>query len=163
MSQTPLELLTAIAAPALITNASSVLVLSTSNRFARAVDRSRTIASIIAKSMAAGDERTLQIYEYKIAKQRTRTLVRALTSFYLAVASFAFGSFAGLIGTGLETLKYEGVGPSFTAVALGAVTIGTLAIATGAALLVHETRLALHGLSIEAGSIKTESLTAELP
>ena len=149
MAQTPLELLTAIAAPALITNASSVLVLSTSNRFARAVDRTRAIAAAM-KGHASPEEAALQRREIDIAHQRTRTLVRALTSFYLAVGAFAFGSFAGLIGSGAETLGWAKSGPFFTAVALGVVTVGTLAIAHGAVLLVLETRLAMKGLTIEA-------------
>jgi hypothetical protein len=154
MAQTPLELLTAIAAPALITNASSVLVLSTSNRFARAVDRTRAIAAKLGGNTA--EERAALRPELAIAHRRTRTLVRALTSFYIAVGAFAFGSFAGLIGSGVETLGWGGSGPYFTAVALGVVTVGTLAIATGAVLLVLETRLALRGLMIEAAAHEAE-------
>jgi threonine dehydratase len=158
MAQTPLELLTAIAAPALITNASSVLVLSTSNRFARAVDRSRTVAANLAKALPDADDRKWLAKEHGVATQRTRTLVRALTSFYLAVGSFAFGSFAGLVGTGLATLGREGLEPLATAVALIAVTIGTLAIAAGAALLVHETQLAIRGLALEANGLRAGRL-----
>ncbi len=147
MAQTPLELLTIIAAPALITNASSVLVLSTSNRFARAVDRARAIASEIAST-----EHPLptQHVLLRLATARTRTLVRALTAFYLAIGSFAFGTFAGLLGAGIERLGYHDLEAVITPIALGVVTVGTLSIATGAAMLVHETRMALKGLVEEA-------------
>jgi hypothetical protein len=147
MAQTPLELLTIIAAPALITNASSVLVLSTSNRFARAVDRARMIAAEIAR---AEHPLPTQRVLLNLATARTRTLVRALTAFYLAVGSFAFGTFAGLLGVGIERIGYPNLEAVITPIALGVVTVGTLSIATGAAMLVHETRLALHGLVEEA-------------
>jgi len=149
MAQTPLELLTVIAAPALITNASSVLVLSTSNRFARAVDRARAIAAALATSGQSEPARQKLLEGHMLAAARTRVLVRALTCFYLAVGSFAFGTFLGLIGAGIGTLGLGGAEPVFTGLALGAVTIGTLAIAAGAAMLVHETRMALRGLSAD--------------
>ncbi len=147
MAQTPLELLTIIAAPALITNASSVLVLSTSNRFARAVDRARAIAHEIANTEHPLPTQRILL---KLATSRTRTLVRALTAFYLAVGSFAFGTFSGLLGVGIERIGYPGLEAIITPIALGVVTVGTLSIATGAAMLVHETRLALKGLVEEA-------------
>src|ERR1700760_1596577 len=96
-TQNAFELLTVIAAPALITNASSVLVLSTSNRFARAVDRSRPLRAELAGS--DHDERSLFLHSplHHFIRRRTLILVRALTSFYVAVGSFAFGTFTGLV------------------------------------------------------------------
>ena len=44
----PFAVLTAIVAPAILTNASSVLALGTSNRLARVVDRTRIVASQLA-------------------------------------------------------------------------------------------------------------------
>ena len=73
-----------------------------------------------------------------------------MTAFYLAVGSFAFGTFAGLLGQGLGHVGLGGLEPYFTGLALIVVTIGTLAIAAGAAMLVVETRLGLKGLGIEA-------------
>jgi hypothetical protein len=150
MTQTPLELLAAIAAPALITNAATVLVLSTSNRFARAVDRTRAIANELKKGGHHELTRATLMSGHAVVKRRTRILVRALTCFYLAVGTFAFGSFAGLVGAGLKTLGIEGAEAYLTATALGVVMIGTLSIAAGAVMLVIETRLAISGLAIEA-------------
>src|SRR6266567_3733024 len=44
----PFAVLTAIVAPAILTNASSVLALGTSNRLARVVDRTRIVAAQLA-------------------------------------------------------------------------------------------------------------------
>jgi len=151
MSQTPLELLTIIAAPALITNASSLLVLSTSNRFARAVDRTRALAAELAGEAPDTPPRPDPdlLEGLQVAKRRTLILVRALTSFYLAVSSFASGTFLGLVGAAIEHFEHGGVSLLFTGLALGAVMIGTLAIATGAVMLVSESRLSLRGLTRE--------------
>jgi hypothetical protein len=150
MAQTPLELLTVIAAPALITNASSVLVLSTSNRFARAVDRSRALAAQLAPTDLSPPVRMELIELHLVARRRTLLLVRAMTCFYLAVGSFASGTFTGLIGAAFEHFGYTRIASIFTGVALSLVTVGTLAIATGAVMLVAESRLALRGLALEA-------------
>lgn len=150
MTQTPLELLTIIAAPALITNASSVLILSTSNRFARAVDRSRALAAELGKAGEDHPAHLLLGRLHRIARRRTLLVVRALTSFYVAVGSFAFGTFSGLLGTGLEHFGYDGIAFAFTGLALGVVAIGTLAIATGAVMLVVESRITVRSLTIEA-------------
>jgi hypothetical protein len=154
MAQTPLELLTVIAAPALITNASSLLVLSSSNRFARAVDRARAIATGLGKHDQPEHVRIALLKEQKVATQRTHTLVQALTCFYLAIGAFSFGTFAGLIGIGIERLGYPEAERLLTDISLGVVTIGILSITTGSAMLVHESRMALRGLAIEESSYR---------
>ena len=150
MAQTPLELLTVIAAPALITNASSVLILSTSNRFARAVDRSRALAVQVGRDEIDPFVRSTTATLYALARRRTRFVARALMAFYVAVGSFAFGTFSGLLAIAIEHLGAEAAGPYLNAVSLSAVTIGTLAITTGAFLLLLESRMTLRGLTIEA-------------
>ena len=77
LASNPLSILTFIVAPAMLTNASSILVLGTGNRFARAVDRVRTLA---AEMKAAGVEpswltesRALQL---RYAQRRAKIVVR---------------------------------------------------------------------------------------
>src|SRR5271157_4475553 len=45
LASNPFAVLTAVVAPAILTNASSVLALGTSNRLARVVDRTRVVAA----------------------------------------------------------------------------------------------------------------------
>ena len=54
----PFAVLTAIVAPAILTNASSVLALGTSNRLARVVDRTRIVAVHLATLESGGAEHT---------------------------------------------------------------------------------------------------------
>ncbi|HEX3463318.1 MAG TPA: DUF2721 domain-containing protein [Candidatus Elarobacter sp.] len=136
------QLLTFIAAPALLTNASSVLVLSTSNRFARAVDRARAL-----EKAADTPERGRSLTR---VTRRALALNRALTAFYTAVASFAIGTFSELLGGGVAAISRGEIAPVITMVGLAVATVGTVAIATGAAFLVLETWDAYSGLREEA-------------
>lgn len=140
------QLLTFIAAPALLTNASSVLILSTSNRFARAVDR--------ARMLAARDAGTVEPDDIERAIRRALTLNRALTAFYVAVSSFAVGTFSELLGGGIASLGKTEIAPAITQFGLLVATIGTIAIAAGAAFLVVETWDAFRGLRGEARAIR---------
>lgn len=140
------QLLTFIAAPALLTNASSVLVLSTSNRFARALDRARTLAT--REPTAFRDTQT------KHLTRRAVLLNRALVAFYLAVASFAIGTFSELLGGGLASISLTEVVPAITEFGLFVAAVGTFAIAAGAAILVAETTYALRGVQEEARELR---------
>jgi len=135
----PFEVLTFIAAPALLTNASSLLVLSTSNRFARAVDRARQL------ERESGTEAAVDR-----ARRRAHMLSWALIAFYLAVSVFALGTFIELLGAGLASIGRTTIGPEITALGIAASTIGILAIAVGAAVLSIEVIDAYAGLREEA-------------
>ena len=104
----PFAALTFIAAPALLTNASSLLLLGTTNRLARAVDRVRALA--VATRAPRRTESTLAQIELRLmalAEQRVRIIVRAMTAFYLAVGSFAFGTMLALVGAALVTPAHD--------------------------------------------------------
>jgi hypothetical protein len=135
----PFELLTFIAAPALLTNASSLLILSTSNRFARAVDRAR---SLRREHGPAGD--------IELANRRAHMLAQALVAFYIAVSVFALGTFIELLGGGLASIGHERLAPLVIYLGIASGAIGMLAIAAGSALLSVETTLAYGGLVEEA-------------
>jgi hypothetical protein len=141
-TQNAFQLLTFIAAPALLTNASSVLVLSTSNRFARAVDRARLLER--GPDSPESERALLRV------TRRALALNRALTAFYVAIASFAIGTFSELLGGGIAEISRGEIAPIITLVGLLVATIGTIAIATGAGFLVAETWDAYRGLREEA-------------
>ena len=141
-TQNAFQLLTFIAAPALLTNASSVLVLSTSNRFARAVDRARNLER--APESPESERALIRV------TRRALALNRALTAFYVAIASFAIGTFSELLGGGIAAISRGEIAPIITLVGLLVATVGTIAIATGAGFLVAETWDAYRGLREEA-------------
>lgn len=136
----PFEVLTFIAAPALLTNASSLLVLSTSNRFARAVDRERQL-----EREGGPDEDIVRV------QRRAKMLSNALVSFYIAVSVFALGTFIALLGAGIASIGGVRIAPAITVLGICASTIGMLGIGAGAALLSIEATVAYRGLVVEHG------------
>ena len=86
----PLNVLTFIVAPAILTNASSVMTMGISNRFARAVDRVRLLTTLVeTQGQVDPEERELRMKQLVVAERRTLLLVRSPSAFYLAVGSFA--------------------------------------------------------------------------
>ena len=123
LNSSPFAVLTFIAAPAILTNASSVLTLSTGNRFARAIDRARLLAAAIAAQApdgsapaggAAGgqpwfsEDVRLLVRQLDLAERRVLIIIRALTAFSFAMGSFALGTLTSLAGASLSVLGYTG-------------------------------------------------------
>ena len=95
----PLGILTFIVAPAILTNAPSVMALGTANRFARAIDRARALSfEVEGKEHDPDPAIALRIRQLHSAERRALLLVRALTAFYLSVGSFAAASLVSLLG-----------------------------------------------------------------
>jgi hypothetical protein len=99
VANNPFAVLTAIVAPAILTNACSVLALGTSNRLGRVVDRTRVVASDIAASQPASEgflEWTSQLRALEI---RVHMLLRALRLFYAALGLFASSALISVAGS----------------------------------------------------------------
>jgi hypothetical protein len=143
-SHNPFALLTFLAAPALLTNASTLMALSTSNRLARAADRARTAAAA-AISNSAHDPMLTELSEkdFEISSRRARLLVSALSAVYLAIGCFSTGTLVALIGAfaGYFAISWAVVVTQMATI--GAVVVGVISLASAALRLVGETRLAL--------------------
>lgn len=135
----PFAILTFISAPAVLTNASCVLLFGTGNRYGRAIDRVHELAELIEKGGQEAELR-LRIRQLEAAETRTMLIVQALTCFYTAVAGFVASTLVSLIGALLVSARVEtGMLPGF-ALAFVAGTIGVFAMMTGALMLARETR-----------------------
>ncbi len=146
----PLGVLTFIVAPAILTNASSVMALGTANRFARAIDRARELSGQVeGKELSPDLEIALRLRQLTSAERRVLLLVRALTAFYLSVGCFAAASLISLLAAVLHFAGQEMLYRPTLVVALCAGAAGVGGLVTGSALLVWETRMALHILSEE--------------
>jgi hypothetical protein len=146
LSHNPFAVLTFIVAPAVLTNACSVMGLQTANRFARTVDRARLLAAQFRGREAEDDpEVQVRLRQLNITERRALLLVRAMTAFYLAVGSFAGASFASLLGA-VFVLTHLDFLLGF-ALLFGIMGVGGLV--TGSGLLVWETRQALAVLYAE--------------
>ena len=146
----PFQLLTFIVAPAILTNASSILTLGTSNRFARVVDRSRFLYDKLKEpdKLPAGE---FELYQKQlpIIGRRSLMLVKSLTWFYVSVGAFAATGFSSLLGAGLAYFDNKLASDITIGIALLAGVIGVLGLVSGTALLVREMWLALHFLQSE--------------
>jgi hypothetical protein len=140
----PFAVLSLIVAPAILTNASTVLAMSTSTRLARAVDRARELArQLDDPDQASGAEGARRLRELAVNETRAMLLLRVLRSFYMALAGFAVATLISLIGA---VAASAGRGSAvraleFIAVAAGSVAVG--ALVHGSTLLLKETRLAV--------------------
>jgi hypothetical protein len=155
MEQNPFAVLSLIVAPAILTNASSILIMSTSNRLIRAADRARELSKQLENTTDAGcPDADRRLAELAASEDRTLLLLRALRSFYVAVGAFALAAFVSLLGamfapfqlrTIVLPLELAGVCAGLTAVA---------ALVSGAALLIRETRIAVHVITERANRVR---------
>lgn len=136
----PFAILTFISAPAVLTNASCVLLFGTGNRYGRAIDRMHALSDLVGKGAGLAEpELRLRIRQLEAGETRTLLIVRALTCFYTAVAAFVASTLVSLIGAVLVSARIEwGVSFSFT-LAFFTGTVGVVAMITGAIMLARET------------------------
>ena len=157
LANNPFAVLSFIAAPALLTNTSSLLTLATSNRFARAVDRARALAGRLETAPPEdpdGEEARLLFWQLESAELRVLRVIRALSAFYFAVGAFGLGTLASLVGSALEFLHAGVAGHAAFWLALLAVACGVGGLITGASLLVLESRLTGKVLRAEADLVR---------
>lgn len=150
LAANPFAVLTFIAAPAILTNSSSVMALGTSNRFARTIDRVRVLsAQVEGKENDPDPDAVLRMRQLRAAEGRALLLVRALTCFYLSVGSFAAASLVSLLGAVFYVAQQAFLHQVTMGFAFAAGVAGVGGLVTGSALLVWETRLALSILDEE--------------
>ena len=146
----PFAVLTAIVAPAILTNASSVLALGTSNRLARVVDRTRVVASELAALEPGTPDHQMWAAQLTPLHVRAQLLLKALRFFYAGLGLFAASA---LVSVGGSIAAYYGQKLLFEVGAALAVLTGAsavLGLTSGCILMVRETQLAVRTLQEEA-------------
>ena len=143
--------LTFVVAPALLTNASSVLAMSTVNRMVRAHDR---MHAFFARS-EAGELSDFFTAQVDRVEKQAALLLRALHSIYIALAAFACATLVTLLGAGLMSVAsafllhaVAGLGISLGFVGVGGLVVGCLN-------LFHATHLSVLNIRDEAATIRT--------
>ncbi|HKM67734.1 MAG TPA: DUF2721 domain-containing protein [Candidatus Acidoferrum sp.] len=150
VANNPFAVLTAIVAPAILTNACSVLSLGTSNRLGRVVDRTRVVAGDIAASKPGSEELREWNSQLRALEKRVHMLLRALRLFYAALGLFASSALISVVGS---LAAFYGQRLLFQLGALLAVVTGgcaVLGLSFGCYSMVNETRLAVKSLGEEA-------------
>ena len=150
VSDSPFAVLTLIAAPAVFTNASSVLALGTGNRLARVVDRTRQLFRDLHAAETDDASKNLWVRHLGRLEQRGGLLVRAMSFFYGGIGCFASASVVSILGASVVSAEHKWLFEAIVAVSFIAGVVGFTCLAVGCSLLVNETRLALRSLSEEA-------------
>lgn len=151
----PFAVLSLIVAPAILTNASSVLAMSTSNRLARVVDRARELSKQLEETAdLRSPDATRRLSELSAAEERTMLLLRALQCFYSGLGGFAFAALTSLLGA--ISIQLGGILIDrlleVAAAAAGIFAVG--ALVNGCLLLVRETRIAVRVLQQRADRLR---------
>lgn len=149
LADNPFATLTIVVAPAILTNASSVLSLGTGNRIARVVDRTRILNGELALLPAGSPLRAP--YERQLTRlgERAHLLLRALRFLYTSIGSFAAAALISIVGSLVVTTGAATMFASLAALALVSGTIGVAGLVVGCSMMVRETGLAVTFLSQE--------------
>ncbi len=157
-----LAVLTAMITPAVLISASGTMILSTSTRLGRVVDRVRSLSDRL-EDLSHGDPARTEFVEERRAMifdqldkltSRSRLLQRGLTTFYVAVAVFVATSVA------IGLVAISGTRYSWIPVVLG--LIGACFLFYGSILLIFEARLALSTTQDFLWGISKRYVPAEL-
>lgn len=150
LAENPFAVLTAVVAPAILTNASSVLCLGTGNRIARVVDRTRAIAAEAAAFEPGSSEYQVRLSQLERLQVRAQLLLRALRVFYASLGSFAAAALISIVGS-LMVYYDQRIGFQIgAALGLAVGAFGVTGLVSGCVLMVRETRLALQSTTEEA-------------
>jgi hypothetical protein len=157
LGDNPFGVLTTVVAPAVLTNACSVLCLGTSNRIARVVDQSRVIAAELQSRGpgCADPERCKQ--QFAVLRQRAKHLLWALRLFYASLGSFACAVLIAVAGSAIAATSFSEAFEVAAAIGFFVGAVGVGALTVGCALMVAEVRLALKQTAEEADSVLYDS------
>lgn len=149
----PFALLTLIVAPAVLTNAMSVLVLSTSNRFLRAGERLRMLAKELDETMDPEGRAWRLVHIGRIEKQAV-LLLHAMRSAYMAMGSFVSTSLVSIVGAALAAKSLHPLDEILIVLGLAIGFVGAGSLVLASVRLFRATRLSMLNISEEAAMIR---------
>jgi Protein of unknown function (DUF2721) len=155
VSDSPFAVLTLIAAPAVFTNASSVLSLGTGNRLARVVDRTRMLVKDLHSAEIDAATRNMWVSHLGQLEKRGALLVRAMSFFYSAIGCFAAASVVSILGASVVSSQFKWAFQAIVVISFVLGTVGFTGLAVGCSFLVTETRLAIRSMNEEAQMAKS--------
>ena len=140
--------LTAMITPAVLISACGSMILSTSHRLGRVVDRVRSLSDKLDELVGRGAEETKDRQAIIFAQldkltSRARILQRAVVTFYLALGMFVATSVA------IGIVAFVPDRPRYNLVPVGVGLLGACFLFYGSMLLIFEARLALSTIHAE--------------
>ncbi len=144
-----IEFLTAMVTPTLLISATGSLVLSTSTRLGRVVDRARELETRLSDLITVEDKTTIPLYEKRLdtvvklldkVTTRSRILQKALSAFYFGLNFFILTSVTIAAAAFFTTYRW-------LPIPIG--IIGIMFLFWGGVQMVRETRLATATINAE--------------
>jgi hypothetical protein len=162
LSDNPFAGLTVIVAPAILTNATSVLCLGTTNRIGRVVDRTRVLRADLARLAPADPARGDHRSQLDRLHTRAQMLLSALRYFYVSIGSFAAAALVSIVGS--MAIGASGFWSAPLAIlALLAGTLGVAGLVAGCSIMVREVRIAVTFLENEVALAGPSAPAASRP
>lgn len=149
---TTIEFLTAMVTPALLISATGSLVLSTSTRLGRVVDRVRQLEIRLGELMYDDDHDQIPLYDKRVevvvdlldkATSRSRVLQRAMGAFYYGLCSFILTSVLIAIAAFFSHYRILQILPIVIGI------VGIMCLFYGSLQMVRETRMATATVNAE--------------
>lgn len=144
-----IEFLTAMVTPALLISATGSLVLSTSTRLGRVVDRVRQLEERLSDLIYSDSKEDIPLYDKRVevivdlldkVTSRSRILQRALQTFYYGIGMFTLTSVTIAIAAIFNTYRW-------VPIPIG--IIGIMFLFWGSFLMLRETRMATATINAE--------------
>ncbi len=147
-----IEFLTAMVTPALLISATGSLVLSTSTRLGRVVDRVRQLEVRLGELIYDADRDEIPLYDERVevivdlldkVTSRSRILQKAMSAFYYGLGAFILTSVTIAIAAFLTKIHLFQILPIVIGIA------GIMALFYGSLLMLRETRMATASVNAE--------------
>lgn len=144
-----IEFLTAMVTPALLISATGSLVLSTSTRLGRVVDRVRQLEERLSELIYAENKEEVPLYDKRVevivdlldkVTSRSRILQRAMETFYYGLGMFVLTSVTIAVAAIFNTYRWVPIPMGI---------IGIMFLFWGSMLMVRETRMATATVNAE--------------
>jgi hypothetical protein len=150
----PFAVLTFIVAPALLTNASCLLALSTANRMLRARERMHGLFEKSERVGLSPEEKSRLRNEANRVEQQSIHLLKGLGSIYIALCGFVLATFLTLVGVAFVQVEHAFWFrvAAIIGMVLGAVGAGGLVM--GSVHLFQATRISMANIREEADLIR---------
>ena len=148
----PFTVLTFIAAPALLTNATSVLAMSTTTRMLRTRD---AMAQLLRRSEGhslSGEDADRMVGQVNRTEKQAGLLLAALGAIYLALGSFSGATLVTLIGAALAEFGFK---PWLAYFGVGLGAFGVVFVIIGSVRLFQATQLSIINIHEEAKLIRS--------
>lgn len=158
----PFAALTFVAAPALLTNASSVLAMSTINRMLRTRDAMRELYTQSERGGQSEEDAVHLVEQVDRIERQGLLLLRALHSIYVALAAFASATLVTLLGAGVAPFAGGHWAQAFAVVGILLGFIGVGGLVVGSVMLFRATQLSLVNIRSEAAIIRERRAAREL-